>query len=147
MDLRSTFVTQVPSHNKGVAIGTSWGDRRLWFRHFRGYRRICRADGFFPEEAVLSRGRKRAEHTFPSIFVRHFSEHLLEASERTHAPLVRKRVHFKIGPYIHDATDRHRSCICRLHSHFVMERVRWNRPDGPKETISRCRYNSDLCTF
>lgn len=66
------------SRDRERHLGRLGEDRRLRFRHFRGYRRICRADGFFPEGAVPSRGRKRAEHTFPSIFVRHFSEHLPE---------------------------------------------------------------------
>lgn len=71
---RLTCVTQAsPSRNGEWQLG------RL------GATGVCDSDTFvvivasvaltdsFPKEP---RGRKRAEHTFPSIFVRHFSEHL-----------------------------------------------------------------------
>lgn len=69
---------------RGVAVGASWGDRRLRFRHFRGYRRICRADGFFPEGAT----REEARRTYVSVYFRaSFLGALIGAGEPTHRPL------------------------------------------------------------
>lgn len=61
---------------------------------------------FFPQESSVSRraGRKRAEHTFPSIFVHPLSWHL---AARARAPVVRNA---RILGHTYIRCDR--SCIC-----------------------------------
>lgn len=110
---------------------------------------ICRADGFFPEVAVLSRGRKRAAHTFPSIFVHHFGALTGVARPRAgryrNARVLGPTYTYTYGPAMVAAAS---AALTVGHAVLVLSRNEFDETGQPERgCVPRCRYGEDLCTF